>query len=227
MAAGPGGPFRRGACCGREPGASARRAADAGPADAVAAPAGAAGAGVAALDARRRLQLLLAGLWLLDGVLQLQPVMFTRRFPAMLAESAAGQPGVVAAPVTWAARLIAGHPAPANAAFAALQIALGLGLAWRPAVRPALAGSVLWGLAVWWLGEGLGGLFTGTASPAGGAPGAALLYAVVAVLLWPPRREVAAAGRAGHTGSASPGRHGGAGNRPGAAGRSDAERGQA
>jgi hypothetical protein len=154
-------------------------------------PGAAADAGVAALDARRRLQLLLAGLWLLDGVLQLQSVMFTRQFPAMLAETAAGQPGVVAAPVTWAARLIAGHPAPANAAFAAVQIALGLGLAWRPAVRPALAGSVIWGLAVWWLGEGLGGLFTGTASPAGGAPGAALLYAVTAVLLWPPRRESA------------------------------------
>src|SRR5215470_5635187 len=149
----------------------------------------AAHAGMAALDMRRRLQLLLAGLWLLDGVLQLQSVMFTRRFPAMLAESAAGQPGVVAAPVTWAARLIAGHAAPANAAFAALQIALGLALAWRPAVRTALAGSVIWGLAVWWLGEGLGGLFAGTASPAGGAPGAALLYALTAVLLWPPRTE--------------------------------------
>jgi hypothetical protein len=181
---------------------------------------------VAALDARRRLQLLLAGLWLLDGVLQLQSVMFTRQFPAMLAESAAGQPGVVAAPVTWAARLIAGHPAPANAAFAALQIALGLGLAWRPAVRPALAGSVLWGLAVWWLGEGLGGLFTGTASPAGGAPGAALLYAVVAVLLWPPRTEVSSPpGARVIPGQPVPARHGGAGNRPGAAGQSDAESG--
>jgi hypothetical protein len=145
--------------------------------------------GVAALDVRRRLQLLLAGLWLLDGVLQLQSAMFTRQFPAMLAESAAGQPGAVAGPVTWAARLITEHPAPANAAFAALQIALGLGLAWRPAVRPALAGSVIWGLAVWWLGEGLGGLLTGTASPVDGAPGAALLYAVTAVLLWPPRTE--------------------------------------
>ena len=190
--------------------------AGAGPADAAAAPAGAAGAGVAALDARRRLQLLLAGLWLLDGVLQLQSVMFTRQFPAMLAESAAGQPGVVAAPVTWAARLIAGHPAPANAAFAALQIALGLGLAWRPAVRPALAGSVLWGLAVWWLGEGLGGLFTGTASPAGGAPGAALLYAVVAVLLWPPRTEVSSPpGARVIPGQPVPARHGGAETGPG------------
>src|SRR5690348_13976486 len=144
-------------------------------------------AGVAALDARRRLQLLLAGMWLLDGVLQLQSAMFTRQFPAMLAESAAGQPGVVAGPVIWAARLIAEHPAPANAAFAALQITLGLALAWRPAVRLALAGSVIWGLAVWWLGEGLGGLLTGTASPVNGAPGAALLYAITAVLLWPPR----------------------------------------
>src|SRR5690349_12653088 len=168
-------------------------------------------AGLAVLDARRRLQLLLAGLWLLDGVLQLQPAMFTRQFPAMLAESAAGQPGAVAGPVTWAARLITEHPAPANAAFAALQIALGLALAWRPAVRLALAGSVIWGLAVWWLGEGLGGLLTGTASPVNGAPGAALLYAITAVLLWPPRTE----------GSTPPGTHAtpgqpapGAGNRP-------------
>ena len=171
----------------------------------------AAHAGLAVLDARRRLQLLLAGLWLLDGVLQLQPAMFTRQFPAMLAESAAGQPGAVAGPVTWAARLITEHPAPANAAFAALQIALGLALAWRPAVRLALAGSVIWGLAVWWLGEGLGGLLTGTASPVNGAPGAALLYAITAVLLWPPRTE----------GSTPPGTHAtpgqpapGAGNRP-------------
>src|SRR5579862_7071629 len=198
--------------------------AGAGPADALAPHAGAAGAGVVALDARRRLQLLLAGLWLLDGVLQLQSVMFTRRFPAMIAESAAGQPGVVAAPATWAARLIAGHPAPANAAFAGLQIALGLGLAWRPAVRPALAGSVIWGLAVWWLGEGLGGLFTGTASPVDGAPGAALLYAVTAVLLWPPRTEVSSPpGARVIQGQPVPAGHGGAGNRPGAAGRSDAE----
>jgi hypothetical protein len=115
----------------------------------------AAQAGAAPLDARRRLQLVLAGLWLLDGVLQLQTVMFTRQFPAMLAQSAAGQPAVVAGPVNWAARLTAGHPAPANAAFAALQIALGLGLAWRPAVRAALAASVI--LAVLLAAIGLAG----------------------------------------------------------------------
>ncbi len=76
-------------------------------------------------------------------------------------------------------------PGAANAAFATLQLLLALGIAWRPTVRAALAASVAWALAVWWLGEGLGGVLTGTASPVTGAPGAALLYALAAVLLWP------------------------------------------
>jgi hypothetical protein len=37
---------------------------------------------------------------------------------------------------------------------------------------------------VWWFGEGLGGVLTGTASPLSGAPGAVILYALLAVLLW-------------------------------------------
>ena len=62
---------------------------------------------------------------------------------------------------------------------------LGLGIAWRPTVKPALAASVAWALAVWWLGEGLACLLAGTSSPVNGAPGAVLLYALLAVLLWP------------------------------------------
>jgi hypothetical protein len=49
---------------------------------------------------------------------------------------------------------------------------------------------------VWWLGEGLGGVLTGTASPVSGAPGPAVLYALLAVLLW-PRDRGGAAGRPG------------------------------
>jgi hypothetical protein len=41
---------------------------------------------------------------------------------------------------------------------------------------------------VWWFGEGLGGVLTGTASPVSGAPGAVILYALLAVLLWPADR---------------------------------------
>jgi hypothetical protein len=38
---------------------------------------------------------------------------------------------------------------------------------------------------VWWLGEGLGGILNGSATPFMGAPGAVILYALLALLLWP------------------------------------------
>ena len=55
-------------------------------------------------------------------------------------------------------------------------------------MRAALAASVAWSLGVWWFGEGLGGVLAGTASPVNGAPGAVILYALLAVLLWPGAR---------------------------------------
>ena len=143
------------------------------------------------LDPRRALQLALGALWLLDGMLQFQPSMFGRGFPRMLAGSAHGNPAVVARPITWSAGIIGHHVVALNALFAAIQLLLGLGIAWRPAVKFALAGSVAWSLAVWWLGEGLGGVLAGTASPVNGAPGAVLLYALLAVLLWPADRPPA------------------------------------
>lgn len=145
-------------------------------------------------DVRRALQLTLAGLWLLDGILQFQPYMFTPAFAhQVLAPAATGNPAVIAAPITWAARLVAQHAAGANATFAAIQVALGLGIAWRPAVKLALSASIAWALAVWWLGEGLGGVLTGQAGPVAGGPGAALLYAILAVLLWPAREAAPSA----------------------------------
>jgi hypothetical protein len=152
-----------------------------------------------ARDPRRTLQLALATAWLLDGILQFQPSMFTTAFPRMLAGASAGNPAAVASPVHWSAALITHHLAVLNAVFATAQLAIGLGVAWRPTVRLALAGSVLWAAAVWWLGEGLGGVLSGTAAPVTGAPGAVILYALLAVLLWPPsadRPARFAAGRA-------------------------------
>jgi hypothetical protein len=143
-------------------------------------------------DLRRWLQLGLAGIWLLDGVLQSQPVMFGRSFSQMLTASAAGSPVVVSGPVHWVAGIVAQQPTATNIVFATLQVALGLGIAWRRTARPALAASVAWAMAVWWLGEGFGGVLTGSASVLAGAPGPALLYAVAAILLWPPRRPVSA-----------------------------------
>jgi hypothetical protein len=104
-------------------------------------------------DARRYLQLVLAGLWLLDAVLQCQAFMFTKGFAGMLAGAAAGNPGWAAAPVLWAAHLAGRDPALANAGFATAQLLIALGIAGRPTVKAGLAASAGWALAVWWLGE--------------------------------------------------------------------------
>lgn len=136
-------------------------------------------------DTRRLLQLALGALWLLDAILQAQSGMFTRAFGQMLAESAPGNPALVAHPISWNAGLIAQHGMVTNALFAAIQLLLGLGIAWRRTVRVALGASIIWSLGVWWLGEGLGGVLTPTASPVTGAPGAVIIYALLAVLLWP------------------------------------------
>ncbi|MBV9486381.1 MAG: hypothetical protein JO246_10015 [Frankiaceae bacterium] len=137
---------------------------------------------------RRHLQLGLAALWIVDGALQCQRYMFTKSFgrEVILGEAATGTPWWVAHPAHWAADIIITHPVLTNAGFAAFQLALGTALLWRRTVRVALLGSVAWGLLVWWLGEGIGGLTTGE-TLLSGAPGAALLYAVVAVTAWPDR----------------------------------------
>jgi hypothetical protein len=139
-------------------------------------------------DARRWLQLSLAAIWLLDGLLQLQSFMFTTAFGQSLAATARGNPALIAGPITWSSHLIEAHPAWANTTFASIQIFLGLGIAWRPTLKAALAGSVAWSLGVWWFGEGLGGVFTSSADPAAGAPGAVIIYGLLAVLLWPVDR---------------------------------------
>jgi hypothetical protein len=142
----------------------------------------------AAMDGRRVLQLGLAAVWLLDGVLQYQSWMFTKAFGQMLAGAASGNPAVIASPITWDAHLVEHYPVLLNAVFATIQLLLGLGIAWRPTVRVALGASIAWSLAVWWLGEGLGGVLATPDSAVAGGPGAVILYALLAVLLWPTDR---------------------------------------
>ena len=139
-------------------------------------------------DARRAFQLVLAGIWLLDAVLQYQSFMFTKAFGQMLAGTAAGNPSVIARPITWDANLVEHHLVLLNTIFATIQLLIGLGIAYRPTVRVALAASIAWAIGVWWFGEGLGGVLSGAAGPLNGAPGAVIIYALLAVLLWPADR---------------------------------------
>ena len=141
--------------------------------------------GWTAPDVRRRLQLVLAGIWLLDALLQFQAFMFSKDFSQLLGATAGGNPAFIADPINWSAKIIADHPAGTNAIFAFIQLAIGLGIAWRPTVKLALGASILWALGVWWFGEGLGGVLNGAGGPVNGAPGAVIIYALLAVLLWP------------------------------------------
>jgi len=159
-----------------------------------------------ALGAQRKLQIGLGSIWLIDGALQLQPFMFTRAFVTqIIAPNEIGQPGFVAGPVRLAAHLIEPRVVLFNLLAATIQVLIGLGLIYRPTVKTALLTSFGWALGVWWIGEGLGGLFTGTASPLTGAPGAALLYVLAGLIAWPQTRgqtrRTAAGGLLGERGA--------------------------
>jgi hypothetical protein len=134
---------------------------------------------------RRTLQLILGMVWLLDAALQFQPFMFSSGFVTKVIEpGAAGDPAFIARPITWAAQIMAHHLVLGNTMFALIQLAIAAGLFCRPTVKPALAASIAWSVSVWWFGEGLGMVLTG-GSPLTGAPGAVILYALIALLLWP------------------------------------------
>lgn len=135
---------------------------------------------------RRALQLALGALWILDGALQLQPFMLGRGFAAkIILPAASGQPVAVHTPVTWGAHLILTQPAAWDLLFASVQLLIGAGLLFRRSARLAIVVSLAWGTGVWYFGEGLGGLAGGHATFLTGAPGAALLYAVVGLAAWP------------------------------------------
>lgn len=139
---------------------------------------------------KRSIQLALGGLWLLDGALQLQPQMFTRSFATqVIAPAAQGQPSVVGGPMTLGIHIILLQPALFNVLFALIQLALGVLILWRPTVKVGLLASVAWSLVVWYGGEGLGGLLTGNASLLMGAPGAAILYAILALAVLPAHQD--------------------------------------
>jgi len=144
---------------------------------------------------RRQLALSLGFLWLLDGLLQLQPQMFTSNFAnQVLSMSAQGQPPLVAGPIQQVVKMVLANPAGYDLAFALMQIILAMLIFVPKTRRLGLAVSVAWALAVWYLGEGLGGLLGGQTSLLVGAPGAALLYAVLAIAAFPRSRAKKHAG---------------------------------
>ena len=132
------------------------------------------------------LQIVLGLFWLLDAGLQFQPYMFGSGFTTTyLLNNAHNQPDVVRWIITNVGNFVGPHVAVWNTFFALIQVAIGLGLLFRPTVRPALAVSFFWAFGVWFFGEGLGQIFTGSASALTGAPGSVFLYGLIGLMAWP------------------------------------------
>ena len=155
----------------------------------------------------RTIQIVLGWIWILDGALQFQPSMFGRGFVTnILLPNAQGQPDPLAWSITTFGHFVSPDVAVWNFLFGSIQLLIGVGLLSRRTVKPAIVVMAVWAFGVWWFGEGFGMLFTGTASPLTGAPGAVLLYPVIGFLVWPTgrRQDKAAVGLDSSAGASGP-----------------------
>ncbi len=139
---------------------------------------------------RRGLEISLGALWVVDGFLQLQPYMFTKDFFLnVLGMASMGTFKLYAELNNQLVRFLLPHFQWFNALFAITQIMIGIGLIWKRSSKAALIASFTWGIAVWLIGEGAGGMFMPGMSMFNGAPGAVLLYAILSIILFPTKKH--------------------------------------
>jgi hypothetical protein len=143
---------------------------------------------------RNAVAIILGSFWLLDGILQLQPVMFGKLFVQMvILPNVANQPRLIAWLINSTAKFLLTAPSFFNAMFALTQLSIGLAFMFRRFRKLAIVSSLCWTAGVWVFGEGLGGLLTGTASALTGAPGAVLIYGMLGIFCWPKAEKPASA----------------------------------
>ena len=146
-----------------------------------------------ALTPRRVLLYGLGALWLLDGLLQLQPGMFTMdMISTIMSPAATGEPGWLNAIINWSIHVVTPHLVAFNWTVSILQLLIGVLLLMprKPLVTTGLWLSIVWGVLVWVFGEGIGQLLTGTATFLTGAPGSVFLYVVASILLLLPEERL-------------------------------------
>lgn len=134
----------------------------------------------------------LGAFWLLDGLLQFQPLMFGLAFVTnILTPVLSNQPGFIDTIVNWGIRLWSTNMVVTDTAAALLQCAIGALLLFPLSSKSFKIGlwvSIVWGVIVWLCGEGAGLLLTGGASFYTGAPGAVVIYMLIAALLLIPQK---------------------------------------
>lgn len=145
------------------------------------------------LFSRKVLQRILGVLWLFDGLLQLQPQMFTiNMVNGVMKPMLQGQPGLIEANLQFIVAQTTLHLTAVNVLITVVQLLLGLAFLFFPArwIKPVVIVSIIWALIVWYGGEGMSMLLTGQASILTGAPGAVLFYPLLGLVIW-PRPDVA------------------------------------
>jgi hypothetical protein len=143
----------------------------------------------------RTITFILGVLWIIDGILQLQPASFTATFANdILTPNLQGQPAIITPIINFGVQFFNTNPFVVNLAAAIVQLFMGFVLV-LPLKRPfkvfALYLSIVWALIVWVFGEGLGLILTGNATFYTGAPGSVLLYLVLTVFLLYPSKLAA------------------------------------
>jgi hypothetical protein len=139
----------------------------------------------------RGVQIALGAIWLLDGLLQFKGFMYTQGIvKEVFGPAAEKQPAWVAQSMKTFDDFYGRDLTLWNTLAGEIQLAIGLGLILsRKTVKPALLASFGWALAVWWFGEGFGGMISNTLpAPLMGAPGGVIVYALVGLLVWPTNR---------------------------------------
>ncbi|MBV9257717.1 MAG: hypothetical protein JO215_06835 [Ktedonobacteraceae bacterium] len=142
------------------------------------------------LLSQKRLRQLLGVLWLIDGLLQLQPLMFTMNMVnGVMVPTVSNQPAPIAASLKWIIAVTTHNLVLINLLIAGVQIAIGILLISGLWVRGTIIASIVWALIVWYGGEGMSMLLTGQASILTGAPGAVLLYPLLGLLVYPRKED--------------------------------------
>ncbi|HLI69278.1 MAG TPA: hypothetical protein VKV19_05920, partial [Ktedonobacteraceae bacterium] len=134
----------------------------------------------------KRLRQVLGVLWLIDGLLQLQPEMFSMNMiNGVMKPMLEGQPGLIESNLQWIVNVVTSNLTFMNILIAVVQIAIGVLLITGLWVRATVIASMIWALIVWYGGEGLSMLLTGQASVLTGAPGAVMLYPLLGFVVYP------------------------------------------
>lgn len=140
------------------------------------------------VPSQRTLRRILGAIWIIDGLLQLQPQMFTMNMiNGVMIPMLQDQPPFIARNLLWITDITAQNLTTVNIVIAIVQVSIGVLLFAGIYLRAVIIFSAAWALMVWYGGEGMSMLLTGHASFLTGAPGAVLLYALIGFAVYPKR----------------------------------------